>query len=201
MQSPAPNQDVPVNQPPLPRSSKTSLLRSYKRLFEPRTLAICGVMLALCVVLGRFSVYLTESIKISFAFLPIAIVGMLFGPYAGLLIGALNDILGYLIAPMGAYFPGYTITSALTGLVFGLWLYEQAPTFWRLLFSRATIVVLLHIGLNTLWTSILYGNAFFVLLPARALKSAIQFPVDVLLLYLVLGVLIDRAGKAIQMKK
>ena len=45
---------------------------------------------------------------------------MLFGPGVGGAVGALSDILGYAVRPTGPYFPGFTVTAALSGVIFGL---------------------------------------------------------------------------------
>ena len=49
------------------------LLASYKELSNVRQLALCAMCLALSVVLGRLSIYLTPTIKLSVAYLPFAL--------------------------------------------------------------------------------------------------------------------------------
>ena len=162
------------------------LISSYKELFSVRQMALCAMMLALSVVLGRFSIYLTPSIKISVAYLPFALAGMYAGPFAAMLVGALNDLIGVLLFPAGTPFFGYTLTAALTGLTFGVFFYQKQPKLWTIILARLIIVVFWHMCLNTYWSSILMGDSFIVLFPARALKSLIQYPIDILLLYLLL---------------
>ena len=41
--------------------------------------------------------------------------GVLWGPAAGFFVGAVADIVGYVISPMGAYLPQITLTTALAG--------------------------------------------------------------------------------------
>jgi riboflavin transporter len=55
-------------------------------------LAACGMLLALKVILGLFTLNLSPILKVGFSFLPIAAAGMLFGPVAGGTVGALGDI-------------------------------------------------------------------------------------------------------------
>ena len=45
-----------------------------------------------------------------------AIAGALYGPVASLLVGALGDIISIMLVPTGAFFPGFTISGALTRL-------------------------------------------------------------------------------------
>ena len=47
------------------------LLASYKELSNVRQLSLCAMCLALSVVLGRLSIYLTPTIKLSVAYLPL----------------------------------------------------------------------------------------------------------------------------------
>jgi len=48
-------------------------------------------------------------------------VGIFYGPTAGFMAGAISDVLGYMINPMGgAYFPGFTLSTALAGMIPGL---------------------------------------------------------------------------------
>ncbi len=166
------------------------LLASAKELKNVRQLVLCAMLLAISVVLSRLSVYVTPSVKVTFDYLPIAMAGMFAGPLAGMLVGALCDYIGWLLFPTGAFFPGYTLTALLSGLVFGIGLYKQQPTVWRVAIVRAVIVVFLHMGLNTVWSTMFFGKSFMALLPARALKSAIQYPIDVVLLYLLLNLVL-----------
>ena len=107
---------------------------------------------------------------------------MLFGPVAAALQGAMSDILGFLLKPTGPYFPGFTISAALGGVIYGLFLFESDRKLWQIVLARAVIMVLVNIMLNTLFLTMLYGPSQAALLPVRALKNAMQFPIDCLLL-------------------
>ncbi len=61
--------------------------------------------------------------------------GLLFGPAAGGMVGAVSDILGYPLCPAGPYSPLFTLTAALTGIIPALILKnyrEERLTFWAL---------------------------------------------------------------------
>ena len=63
--------------------------RSARELKRPKSLVMLSMLLACHVVLGFFQLQLTDFIRISFAALPIGVAGMLYGPTAALLLGAL----------------------------------------------------------------------------------------------------------------
>ena len=89
------------------------------------TLVRAGLLTALSLVLKIvLEVYVPlagiPSLRINFTSVPIMISGILCGPFAGFATGALSDLLGFAIKPAGPYFPGFTLSSALTGLIPGL---------------------------------------------------------------------------------
>ncbi|EOD01342.1 folate family ECF transporter S component [Caldisalinibacter kiritimatiensis] len=60
------------------------------------------------------------ALRLSFFEIPIIIAGMLFGPLAGGLCGIIADLLGFLLFPKGAFFPGFTLSAALWGVIPGI---------------------------------------------------------------------------------
>ena len=158
------------------------LLRKFPEsahtLRRTQTLTTVGLFLAIQMVLSSYgTIQVNDSLKISLAHLALAPTAMLFGPVAAALQGAMSDILGFLLKPTGPYFPGFTISAALGGVIYGLFFFESDRKL-----ARAVIMVLVNIMLNTLFLTMLYGPSQTALLPVRALKNAMQFPIDCLLL-------------------
>lgn len=157
---------------------------SAQEIKKTRSLVIIAMLLAMQVILGTLAaIPVGPTIRISFGYLALSSTGALFGPVASAINGALADIIGFLIHPTGAYFPGFTITGIVSGLIYGFGLFRREPTLIRVLIVKLLIDVICNLLLNTLWLNMLYGKAFWVLLPSRVLKNLAQYPVDVLLLY------------------
>ncbi len=150
-----------------------------------RTLVTMALLIALEVILTRFLSINLPIVRIGFGFLPVAVAAILFGPlWAG--IGyAVGDILGMLIWPTGAYFPGFTVTAFLVGAAYGIFLYKKTVTWPRLIVTVSIVVLAFSLLLNTVWLSMLYGKAFLGLLPTRILQCVILIPVQVLTIKLV----------------
>lgn len=96
-----------------------------KSRFTTKTVVNIGLFTAISVVLKLlFEVYIPlagfSSLRINFTTVPIVMSGMLFGPVAGAVTGTISDILCYIIKPGGPYFPGFTLSSALTGWIPGM---------------------------------------------------------------------------------
>ncbi len=162
------------------------LRESVRQLRRIETIVVNALLLAMNTVLGFFSIMIGEFIKIGFSFLTLAMAGMLYGPVIGGLFGGLGDVINYFVRPSGPFFPGFTLNGILTGVIYGIMFYRKKITIKRSIIAKLIITVFIDLGLTTYWLSILYGQAFIVLLPMRLIKSPIMFPIDVVLLYLVL---------------
>lgn len=169
---------------------KRSLFKdSFHELKEVRTLATAAMLLAIAVVLGFYTVQLTESLKVGFSYLPNELAGMMFGPVVGSIVGGTADILKFLVNPTGPYFPGFTISGICGGFIYGCVLYKKPLQLWRIILANGLVTFLVNLLLNTYWVSLLYGNAYMVLLPARIMKQLLMLPIEVVIFYFVAKVL------------
>ena len=166
---------------------------SFHELKNLKSLVMAAMLLAIAVVLGFFTVQLTESIKIGFANLANEFAGLMFGPVVGSIIGALADILKYMVNPTGPFFPGFTISAFIGGLIYGIILYKKPLSLKRVIVANTMVTILVNLLLNTYWLTLLYGNAYAVLLPARIVKQLIMLPIEVVLFYTVAKILM-KAG-------
>lgn len=166
-----------------PAFLRDQFVSSARCLRKTRTLTTVGVLLAIQVVLSSYGVIeLSDSLKISLGHLPLAPTAILFGPVPAAIQGALGDILGFLLKPTGPYFPGFTLTVLLNGLIYGLFFYKTEQKLWQIVLARLIIIVFVNIVLNTLFLVMLYGPAKLATLPVRAVKNIIQLPFDCILL-------------------
>lgn len=162
---------------------KEQFSSSWRALRRTRTLTTAGILLAIQMVLSSYgTIELNDSLKISLAHLTLAPTAIFFGPVVAAFQGALSDILGFLLKPTGPYFPGFTLSALLGGLVYGVMFYKTQRRVWQIVLARLIIIVVINIALNTLFLTMLYGPSRLVTLPARALKNIIQLPMDCVLL-------------------
>ena len=150
------------------------------------TVVYVAFLVALDVILTRFLSIQTQFLRIGFGILPVAVAGIAFGPLWGGVCGTLGDVLGMLVYPSGAFFPGFTVTAMLTGVIFGL-MVHKSPSFLRIIAASAAVCVLLNLLLDTLWLDVLYGSGYLAILPARAVKCVVNIPIYAILIELVWG--------------
>ena len=157
-----------------------------RELNNPRVLAFSGLVCAMAIVLESLPIYLLgPSLKIYFSFLAVSLGCMCYGPVVGMMAGVCTDVLGYFAGnlSMGAYFPGYTLTAVVGGLIWGLWLYPRKITVWRAIGAKICINLFCNICLNTLWLTVTGGKAMSVLLVTRVPKNLILLPIEIVLVY------------------
>ena len=148
-------------------------------------LVVMAFMIAISIVLTRFCSINTPIVRIGFGFLPCAIMGIMYGPLWAGAGYAIADILGMVIFPNGAYFPGFTLTAFLTGLVYGFFYRNREVTLKSSILPNAIVSFGLNLILDTVWLMILMGQGFLALLPARIIKCAIMFVIQTVMIPLI----------------
>ncbi|MEE1172218.1 MAG: folate family ECF transporter S component [Ruminococcus sp.] len=165
-------------------------------------LAVAAMLLAIRVVLGLFAnatlPMFGNTVKISAAFLPIAAAGALLGPVPAMLVGALGDVLSYIISPSGAYIPGFTISGALTGLIYGFAFYKNKITIPRVVGGWFANMLLVETFLAAFWFYEFFNPGFqtpyTTFLVTRFISVAIKCIPEILLIF-VTGKLLGNVSK------
>ena len=143
-----------------------------------------SIMIAVAVVFVIIGVMLLAitsypSFKISFAGLPVKLAGYLLGPLVGAVTGFLTDLISFLFLPT-FYFPGYSLTLAITGMIPGIvmWIMIKKPRGINThFFATLGIFVIIWLLLFT----------FFWLLPAKQIDQSTSDFISSKLIYYVIG--------------
>ena len=148
-----------------------------------KKLIVSAQLLALDVVLTRLLAINTPLMKIGLGFAAVALCAILYGPWWAALVAALGDLVGALLFPTGAFFPGFTLTAACTGFIFGLCLYRRGKSLLWPILAAVLNVVLVSFLLNTAMISYISGTPYATLLKARAVQLAVMLPVQIAVLF------------------
>ena len=113
---------------------KDGVIFMRQEFLKTKKMVTIALLIALNIIIVRFLSVQTETIRISFGFVPTALCSMLFGPWIGALSAFLSDFLGMVVNSKGlAYFPGFGISEALYGLTYGLFLYKRQKNFLNII--------------------------------------------------------------------
>jgi ECF transporter S component (folate family) len=160
---------------------------SLSEMKSTKTIAFCGVMAALAVVLSLVArIQIGDYIRIGFSELPNILVDTMFGPAVGGLFGGALDILKFIAKPTGAYFPGFTLSAVLGGLIYGMFFYRKKITIPRVFAANLLVKGLVNICMNSFWLYILYNKGVLGMIPARITTNLIMLPIDTAICYFML---------------
>lgn len=154
-------------------------MRQKKETNKVKILVVLALLVALNLVLGRPPLtFLIWSNKIGFAFVPVFVAAVLYGPVAAGIVGGMGDLLGAVLFPVGAYFPGFTATAVVGGLVFGL-LLGSRPSLSRI--AAASLINQLVLGLlvNTYWITLISGASFSGLMLSRVIQCMLMLVLEI----------------------
>ena len=172
----------------------------FQKQTSLRTIAVFSMLTAVQVVLSRFLSIQTPVCKIGLGFIPVMFAGAMYGSFGGALVGGLSDVLGAILFPSGAYFPGYTLTAILAGAIYGL-IFRKKHGIARILAAYAVTTVLNTLFLNTFFIAFQNGYLlveaaerqfsnvwvlFASVLPSRLLQAAVMFAVQSVVTFLLL---------------
>lgn len=152
-----------------------------------KIMVTCALLVALQVILARFLSINTTFVVVNFSFLAVALAGILFGPLWGMAVGGVSDLVGASLFPFGAFFPGFTLTAALVGLVYGAFLHTktgdlQGKSGWLRVVGASLSASLIRFVLNSVWLYIMYGAGLFGMLPARITETVCMVVAQLILL-------------------
>lgn len=132
------------------------------------------MLVAFDVIFSRVLAINVLTFKVGIGFAAIAVCAMLYGPVWAGICAALSDIIGALLFPTGAYFPGFTVTAALVGVIFGLLLYKKRPDFKRAFLAALCVGVCVTMLANTAMISFVYGPKFWPLFVTRLAEFGVM---------------------------
>jgi len=89
-----------------------------------RCIAVTGILIAFFICFDMTSIKIGDFIKVNFAFVFLASVGMLFGPVPAMLAALAGDFIGCILSGQ-APLPLLSCTAVLEGLLYGVMLYKK----------------------------------------------------------------------------
>ena len=150
-----------------------------------RMLTQLAMLVALQFVLSKFCSISTDSLRIGFGFVPMAVCGILYGPFWTAAAYAAADILGGLII-YGSVNPFITLSVVITGLGYGLFLHRDNVRFFPHVAGAAAVSLFCSMVITTGTLAIMYGSTFwtqFVIRIPQGIGIAIAEPLLIPILY------------------
>lgn len=188
--------DGALSQPPI--LSKTYWRLAAKNFSDTRMIAFAALIIAMRVVVKFFKIPLAAGLSLTFDCYVNSLGSLCYGPLVGLAVGAISDTLGCIIHPSGDYFLPFILTEMTSSFIFGLFLWKRTLTPVRVLVCKFTVNLVCNIILTSVlmkwYYYALYGledaQAYSIINLTRIAKNLILFPLEAVLITVLLGALI-----------
>ena len=164
--------------------SKTYWKAAADTAKQLRILVVAAMLVALRVAIASMYIPVGEELQITFGFFFNAFGSYIYGPVLAPFTGFASDIIGFTLKPTGVFFPGYTLTAMAGSLSYALFLYRKRITMARLFFTKAFVNIFVNVGMNSLWSAILYSRGFYYYFTTRLLKNIVMLPIEFVILVL-----------------
>ena len=128
--------------------SKEYWIKATSFISNPKKLCSLAMILALLLISKMIKIPSGfASLGLGLGFIFYSIIGIIYGPLSGLLIGFIADIVGYFLFDTSgtAFFIGYVFQAMISGLIHGLMLYNKKLSFCRCLMLRLTIALICNV--------------------------------------------------------
>lgn len=164
-------------------------------------LVLTALMIALTIVINRL-IPATPVYHLTFDFVPVFIIAILFGPLWSAATYAIADSIASILFPVGPFNPGITFTLFLIGLAFGF-IYYKKDTSGKWIFIRAFLAALAAFVVKLFGTTYFLfltfgapnGMGYWAYVSIRIPNCAIFAGLVLILLPLVQKVIIERIKK------
>lgn len=174
---------------------------------DTKMLVACALLTALRIVLKPLAIPLgTDQLTIPISMLATALGAMIYGPILAVPSAIVSDVLGFFLYPTGDFFPPFTLTEIAGTVIFALFLYRANMTPLRVVLARFCICLGVNVVLQTPifgWMYAWQGMAdqaidrmMALLTPARIFKNLCMFPLESVVVTLVLQALMPAAKRA-----
>lgn len=140
---------------------KRFFLDSIKVFKDMKSLITISIILAIVMIFKFIPIPSGfGSLGLTWGFLFLSIACMIYGPFPAFLIGALSDLIGFLIRPTGPFFPGYTLDAMLACFTYAMLLHKTHITFTRCLISRVIVGLIINSLLGSIWHACINSLTF-----------------------------------------
>jgi len=147
-----------------------------------KKIVIVAMLVAFNVIFSRLLAFNVLIAKVGLGFAATAVCAMLYGPVWAGVCAALADLVGALLFPTGAYFPGFTVTAAMTGVIYGLFLYKSRPNLKRCFLASLTNSLAVTLAANSLMIHFVFGPELVPLIAARSAETLIMLALQTIVM-------------------
>ena len=164
-------------------------VRPAAKISTAKDICTLAILIAITVLLAIYgTLRIGSGIKISLKFISVFVTAALFGPLWGGTVGALSDIIAFIVNPVGGMFlPQITMVEFLYGFTYGLFFFNMGSwqgfkTMLKVVLCVIFQISLLNLGLTTYFLMPVMKMSFDSLLVMRSVSALISMAIQLVAL-------------------
>ena len=133
--------------------------RSTKLVNE---IVFMGIMIAVDVIAVRFLSINLITMRVGIGFIANIVAGMYLGPVRAGMVGLIADLIGFTLFPVGAFFPGFTLSAVMSDVIAGFFLEgKKSSRLFNIIMYAVVSTVLVETLMNTTWLVLMLHQGDF----------------------------------------
>mgnify|MGYP001176403946 CR=1 FL=1 len=161
---------------------------SLKELKNVRSMVTIALLMALSIVLSTYTIRLGPMLEISFNYVAVSAISMLFGPVVNAVTAVISDVISSVVAPNGAFFFWFALNPVVSGIIFSAFFYHRKITLPKVIIAKLIDTLLVNMLMTPFWLYLMYGPGSLALTPERMLKNLVSFVPEFFIMFAVLKV-------------
>lgn len=150
---------------------------------KTKQIVLLALLMAAQVAVSFFYIPVADNLRIYFTYLVVILVANIFPFKVAILYAFIEDILAFMIYPTGPFFIGYTLTAVAAMVIYSLCLYQKV-NLKRIIIAKVSVNLLVNVGLNSLWSAMLYSKGYLYYMTASLVKNVTLLPIEILIIML-----------------
>ena len=149
---------------------------------KTRKMLILALLMAINVAISSLFIEVGPNLRLYFTYIVNMIVAANFSLPLVITYAIVEDFIAFFLFPSGPFFLGYTITAVAGCVIYNIFLHKEI-NLKNIIISKTLVNIFVNIGLNSLWSSMLFSKGYIYYFSKSVVKNLLMLPIEVMVFY------------------
>ena len=149
---------------------------------KTRKMLILALLMAINVAISSLFIEVGPNLRLYFTYIVNMIVAANFSLPLVITYAIVEDFIAFFLFPSGPFFLGYTITAVVGCVIYHIFLHKEI-NLKNIIISKTLVNIFVNIGLNSLWSSMLFSKGYIYYFSKSVVKNLLMLPIEVMVFY------------------
>lgn len=149
---------------------------------KTRKMLILALLMAINVAISSIFIEVGPNLRLYFTYIVNMIVAANFSLPLVITYAIVEDFIAFFLFPSGPFFLGYTITAVAGCVIYHIFLHKEI-NLKNIIISKTLVNIFVNIGLNSLWSSMLFSKGYIYYFSKSVVKNLLMLPIEIIVFY------------------